>query len=141
MVSAPELCCQHETSRTMATTFAVVSAHRYEGPPRRFILPAPDEAAAFSGVRTTPYRLDRTMTEENTKPEADLIELTTDIVAAYVSNNPVPSRIPCLRANCLGLLPISMQLLPALQPTPFPNNRKKNPFPQYPSASRLRPIS
>ena len=31
------------------------------------------------------------MTEENTKPEADLIELTTDIVAAYVSNNPVPA--------------------------------------------------
>ncbi|MDN5925710.1 MAG: MucR family transcriptional regulator [Hyphomicrobiales bacterium] len=31
------------------------------------------------------------MTDENTKPEGDLIELTTDIVAAYVSNNPVPA--------------------------------------------------
>src|SRR5690606_14887432 len=48
----------------------------------------------------TPYRLDRTMTEENTKPEADLIELTTDIVAAYVSNNSVPAgELPRLIAD------------------------------------------
>lgn len=31
------------------------------------------------------------MTDENPKPETDLIALTTDLVAAYVSNNPVPA--------------------------------------------------
>jgi predicted transcriptional regulator len=41
-----------------------------------------------------------TMTDENTKPEADLIELTTDIVAAYVSNNPLPAgELPQLIAD------------------------------------------
>ena len=40
------------------------------------------------------------MTDENTKPEADLIELTTDIVAAYVSNNSVPAgELPGLIAD------------------------------------------
>ncbi|OQM73405.1 MucR family transcriptional regulator [Manganibacter manganicus] len=40
------------------------------------------------------------MTEETTVVKESLIELTTDIVAAYVSNNPVPaSELPTLIAN------------------------------------------
>ena len=91
MVSAPELRCQHETSRIMLTTFAVVLAHRYEAPHEDPFFLHPTKRPRLVASVPTPYRLDRTMTEENTKPEADLIELATDIVAAYVSNNPLPA--------------------------------------------------
>lgn len=100
MVFAPELRCQHETSRIMPTTFAVVSAHRYEGPHEEPFFLHPTKPPRLVASVRTPYRLDRTMTDENTKPEADLIELTTDIVAAYVSNNPLPAgELPRLIAD------------------------------------------
>ncbi|PRD43518.1 MucR family transcriptional regulator [Phyllobacterium phragmitis] len=40
------------------------------------------------------------MTEENTQAAANLVELTAEIVSAYVSNNPVPpSELPSLVAD------------------------------------------
>ena len=82
----------------MPAIFALSLARRYQGLYEDLFLLC-RRSRHDSGVRTIPH-LDRIMTDENTKPEADLIELTTDIVAAYVSNNPVPSsELPRLIAD------------------------------------------
>lgn len=75
------------------------------------------------------------MTDENTKPEGDLIELTTDIVAAYVSNNPVPA------GELPGLIADIHAAIAGVAAGDVPQQPEENPFPQYPSASQSRPIS
>lgn len=74
MVSAPELRCQHKTSRITPTTFAVVSAHRYEGPQEDPFFLHPTKPPSLVASVRTPYRLDRTitMTEENTKLDTSI---------------------------------------------------------------------
>jgi predicted transcriptional regulator len=61
--------------------------------------------------------------------------LTTDIVAAYVRNNPVPTgELPRLIADIHAAIA-------GIAAGVVPQQPEEKPFPQYPSASRLRPIS
>ncbi|MEO9611695.1 MAG: MucR family transcriptional regulator [Nitratireductor sp.] len=58
----------------------------------------------------------------------NLIELTADVVAAYVSNNPVPAaELPNLIADihaALGRVGVAMEVAPAEKPKPAVNPKK-----------------
>ena len=69
------------------------------------------------------------MNEENPEPAVDLIGLTTDIVAAYVSNNPVPTSelaqlIADTHAAIADLAAGSVPEQPAGKPVPAVSIRK-----------------
>jgi predicted transcriptional regulator len=71
------------------------------------------------------------MTDESDVRTAELAELTVDVVAAYVSNNPVPvGELPGLIASVhrsmsgLGQLSVAAELVPAVNP-------KKSVFPDH----------
>lgn len=66
--------------------------------------------------------------ENNTRSGENLIELTADVVAAYVSNNSVPaSELPALIADihgALGRLGGAVEAAPAEKPKPAVNPKK-----------------
>ena len=66
--------------------------------------------------------------ETSAKSAENLIELTADVVAAYVSNNSVPaSELPALIADihgALGRLGGAVEIVPAEKPKPAVNPKK-----------------
>ncbi|TIO83335.1 MAG: transcriptional regulator [Mesorhizobium sp.] len=73
------------------------------------------------------------MTEENIRQNAELTELTADIVAAFVKNNAVPvADLPDLISSVNSALVSLVQPAVVEQPTPIPAvNPKKSVFPDY----------
>ncbi|RWM25585.1 MucR family transcriptional regulator [Mesorhizobium sp.] len=73
------------------------------------------------------------MTEENIRQNAELTELTADIVAAFVKNNAVPvADLPDLISSVNSALISLVQPAVVEQPTPIPAvNPKKSVFPDY----------
>ncbi len=75
------------------------------------------------------------MNEDNPKPEADLIGLTTEIVAAYVSSNSVPM------AELLRLIADTHAAIAGSRGRRRPNRRKKGQSRPFPSADPSHRIS
>ncbi|MER9832608.1 MucR family transcriptional regulator [Mesorhizobium sp. M0134] len=72
------------------------------------------------------------MTEENNRQSAKLVELTADIVAAFVQNNSVPvAGLPDLISSVNFALVSLVKPAEVEQPTPPAVNPKKSVFPDH----------
>ena len=73
------------------------------------------------------------MTDESDHPAADLIDLTAEIVSAYVSKNPVPvSGLPDVIASIHSSLSgLGTPITPAVEPQKPAVNPKKSVFPDH----------
>ncbi|MDX8465714.1 MucR family transcriptional regulator [Mesorhizobium sp. VK23B] len=73
------------------------------------------------------------MSDENTESRSQLIELTADIVSAYVSNNPVPvaSLSELIESVNSSLSKIGQSAEPAASPQAPAVNPKRSVFPDY----------
>lgn len=79
------------------------------------------------------HYLGKTMNEENSETTADLIGLTTEIVAAYVSNNSIP------RAELLRLIADSHAAIVGLVSADVPKQAEKSLSQRSPSANPWLP--
>ena len=84
-----------------------------------------DDVATIVATLRNPC-LGNTMNEDNPKPEADLIGLTTEIVAAYVSSNSVP------RAELLRLIADTHAAIAGLAGAKAPEQAEERPVPAVP---------